>query len=57
MTEHVSSQSFNGVGFGYLGWLPQVQRTRFNEVLAQTLYLRKRGVLKQVAMGRISELP
>ena len=55
VTEHILSQSSNGVGFGYLGWLPQFQRTRFNEVLAQTLYLRKRGVLKQVATGRISE--
>ncbi len=55
VTEHILSQSSNGVGFGYLGWLPKVHRTDLNEVLAQTLYLRKRGVLKQVTMGRITE--
>jgi hypothetical protein len=55
VTEHILSQSSNGVGFGYLGWLPRIHRTQFNEVLAQTLYLRKRGVLKQVTMGRITE--
>ncbi len=55
VTEHILSQSSNGVGFGYLGWLPTVHRTDLNEVLAQTRYLRKRGVLKQVTPGRITE--
>ena len=33
----------------------KIHRSQLNEVLAQTLYLRKRGVLKRVTMGRISE--
>src|SRR5262249_6055777 len=46
VTEYLLSQALDGVsGPGYLGWLPEVERSAWNEVDAQALYFKRKGAV------------